>query len=297
MYLLFSLLIGTVVAAQETEATSNDHQNPWLTADKLFGVPLLTYAFWFGGKMGEKRLDVLNQIKANVGTPVVLITAGNVTEFEVKEHPFHPIVKYSLENKKGLSGNHLSDYFRLYIGYHWGGHYTDLKGRDSTQGARAAWDAFKDDRIWLVGMKWTGNLAADSEVEDYILQNKEDTPDFKKLKLTADGKWDQKNYKPYVVSNGGWIIRPASLIIKKVMDYLEKERMTDQFSIQIKQHPVADFKRCCQNNEVPGYPVTWAALMGSVFEPYQALFRSHINADLPMFNYWLGYSDDSEKVT
>ena len=93
--------------------------NPWNGRGIAYnnGVPFVTYGFWFGDKMQGNRLRVFEQLKANVGTPFVLITQVNITEFELKEHPFHPVVRHTLQHKKGLSGNHMSDYFRIYIAY------------------------------------------------------------------------------------------------------------------------------------------------------------------------------------
>ena len=63
---------------------------------------------------------------------------------------------------------------------------------------------------------------------------------------------------------------------------------------KIIQHPVDNFTRCCQNGEVPGYPIPWAALQGGIFHPYQAVYFSHISRQMPRYQF-AAYMDKSEK--
>ena len=134
------------------------------------GVPFVSYAFWFGGSMKGNRRHSYEQLKSNIGTPFLLFTENNISKLEVKGHPFHPAVKYTLKYKKGLSGNHLSDYFRIYMSYHFGGAYHDIKSRLDTQSIEESWRYFINSNIWVVGMAEIGWVAGDSDVKEYILQ-------------------------------------------------------------------------------------------------------------------------------
>ena len=100
------------------------------------GVPFVTYGFWFstlvGGPSGKRR-EALDLMAQNLGTPFLLLTRDNVTDFQLPQHPFHPAVNYTLTNGEGLSGNHLSDYLRLYFSFHYGGAYHDIKPRIKSQ--------------------------------------------------------------------------------------------------------------------------------------------------------------------
>lgn len=97
--------------------------------------------------MEGNRAKAYEELGVNLGTKFVLITEKNISEFEVEEHPFHPAVKYTLKWKKGLSGNHISDYIRIYMSYYFGGAYNDIKLRLKHQSIAECWDVFKDPNI------------------------------------------------------------------------------------------------------------------------------------------------------
>ena len=259
------------------------------------GVPFVSYAFWFGGSMKGNRRHSYEQLKSNIGTPFLLFTENNISKLEVKGHPFHPAVKYTLKYKKGLSGNHLSDYFRIYMSYHFGGAYHDIKSRLDTQSIEESWRYFINSNIWVVGMAEIGWVAGDSDVKEYILQQEKTGKN--DLIVSPDGKWDDQNLKETnLISNGAWIARPKTDLFKKVNSFAEK-RLTGWYQ-EIKRYPVLNFKRCCLRNETYGYPVHWTGLQGSIFHPYQAVYRSHIIRDLPWYDLQgtFHYSDKSERV-
>ena len=222
----------------------------------------------------------------------MLITVKNVTDFEIKEFPFHPVVKYTLQNGKGLSGVHLSDYFRIYFSYHHGGAYHDIKFRFASKSIAHCWDVFRDPNIWLVGMPNINGESGDEVVKKFILEHHFNESD---LKIAGDGSWDLQNSNDSnLISLGAWIARPKTDIFKKVLDIVH-ERL-DKWFQDIKKYPVVDFKRCCQEGEVFGYPLAWQALLGGIFHPYQAVYRSHIDRSMPWYNNLIPYSDESEKI-
>ena len=105
--------------------------------------------------MQGEREHVYRKLATNIGPPFYLITTDNISDFENPKHPFNPAIKYTLKYKKGLSGNHLADYFRQYISYHYGGAYHDIKLRLKTQSISKCWDIFDDPNIWVVGIRVT----------------------------------------------------------------------------------------------------------------------------------------------
>ena len=269
-----------------------NNANPWLSRNITYknGVPFVAYGIWFGDKMQGDRLKVFEQLKKNIGTEFVLITTENVEEFEHEGYPFHPLVKYSLKNKKGLSGVHMSDYLRIYISYHFGGAYHDIKLRLKDQSISHCWTYFNDSNIWIVGMPNKGGPAGHDEVKRYILEYENLGGEFI---FTQDCGWDRANsVDDRLIGNGAWIARPNTDIFRKVNEFAE--RRLDRWMNKVIQHPVENFGRCCQSGEVPGYPVPWAALQGSIFHPYQAVYFSHINRGMPRYQF-ASYSDKSER--
>ena len=246
--------------------------------------------------MHGNRLKVFEQLKANIGTPFVLITKLSISEFELKEHPYHPAVRYTLEHREGLSGNHMSDYFRNYFSYHYGGAYHDIKLRSKAQSIDNCWKLFKDPNVWVVGMAETpdGSAEWDLEVTDYIWEHEKFEPNSPLLK---DSKWhDKKFHDNKLLSNGGWVARPNTDLFKNVNSFAEK-RLDDLFE-KIKFRPIWNFKRCCLNvgaGEKYGYPLRWTALQGNIFHPYQEVYRSHINRSMTWFTR-TRYTDISENT-
>ena len=233
--------------------------------------------------MQGERENVYRNLATNIGPPFYLITTDNISDFENPKHPFNPTVKYTLKHKKGLSGNHLADYFRQYISYHYGGAYHDIKLRLKTQSISKCWDIFEDPNIWVVGMPNLLGGVGDLEVYDYILRHEGNNTD---VMLTKDGKWDDSNMiDSKLICNTGWIARPRNTLFEKVTYFLEM-RLAKLFP-KIQIHPVQNFSRCCLNNEVPEYPVGWTEVQGNVFHPYQLVYFSHINRSMPRYeNTW-----------
>ena len=81
--------------------------DPWIKRNISYinGVPYVAYGFWFGDKMLGERERVYKQLKAYIGPPFYLITVTNISDFESREHPFNPAVKYTFKH------NNFSFYF------------------------------------------------------------------------------------------------------------------------------------------------------------------------------------------
>ena len=240
--------------------------------------------------LGE-RAKVYLQLIANIGPPFYLITIDNISDFESPDHPFNTAVKYTLKYKKGLSGNHLADYLRTYLSYHYGGAYHDIKLRLKTQSISKYWDIFEDPNIWVVGMPNLMGGAGDQEIFEYIMKNEGNNTD---LMVSKDGKWNEDNMiDSKLICNGGWIARPKSTLFKKVNHFVEM-RLNGVFR-KIQANPVHNFSRCCLRNEVSGYPLNWTSIQGQVFLPYQLVYFSHINRSMQRYEKSL-YRHDSENV-
>ena len=270
----------------------NTKTNPWSARNISYinGVPFVSFGFWFGGKMKGNRLKVFNELVKNIGTKFVLITQENVEQFEHDIFKFHPAVRYTLKNKKGLSGPHMADYLRIYISYHYGGAYHDIKLRLKSQSISHCWKYFNDSNVWIVGMPNKGGDAGYSNVKKYILKHENLSNQFI---FSKDGGWGAPNSKDNrLIGNGAWIARPKTDIFKKVNEFAE--RQLDKWLGKIVLHPVVNFTRCCQKGEVPGYPIQWAAILGGIFHPYQAVYFSHISREMPRYQF-AQYMDESER--
>lgn len=265
------------------------------------GVPFVTYAIWVGGEpMKGNRLEAFNCLKENIGTPLTLLTMENIFNFEVKDHPFHPIVKYTLEKGEGLSGVHLSDYFRNYISFHHGGAYQDIKPRKES--IAHCWDEFSDPNIWLIGEptepEWKNLVAAhklksgnflldessDAEIKacmDRIKSGEISTNhDYKKINLSEGFDQDRhlkinyaKMFKPKgqseksLVKNIDCCITSNTGHIARPQTKLFEKILThaelilDAVEGKVKKSPIKNFIRCCRRNEKKEHsPYPWYPL-------------------------------------
>ena len=223
---------------------------------KKNGVPFITYGFWSGAQMQGARLNAFNSLKQNIGTPFTLITEENIFDYQVENQPFHSVVRYTLENKKGLSSNHLSDYFRNYISLHHGGAYHDIK--DSQGSIAHCWDKFSNPDVWIVGMP---------------------PGSFKSSILTGTQRF---------------IARPQTKLFKNIVRDIHTK--LDQCEDLIIKHPVKNFKRCCQNGEVTGYPIQWAGLHSKFFHKYQRMYKEHVNQSMFRYPTVKKYRNQSENL-
>ena len=135
-----------------------------------------------------------------------------------------------------------------------------------------------------------GGDAGYVNVKNYILKHENLSNQFI---FSKDGGWGAQNSKDNrLIGNVAWIARPKTDIFKKVNEFAEKQ--LDKWLEKIVLHPVVNFTRCCQNGEVPGYPIQWAAILGGIFHPYQAVYFSHISREMPRWQY-APYIDESER--
>jgi hypothetical protein len=97
------------------ESFGKDHVHEYLAACASANyVPRLVWVFWFGTEgLTTNRARALTVMENILGLPVILVGDLNIQSF--LKWPVHPDVPY-------LSGNHKSDYYRIYFMYHYGGY-------------------------------------------------------------------------------------------------------------------------------------------------------------------------------
>jgi hypothetical protein len=210
-------------------------------------VPKLVWTFWFGGKeMSTNRSKALSTIEERLKVPVILLTDTNITEFLRWPVPIY--VHF-------LSGNHRSDYFRIYFMYYYGGGYSDVKHMGDP------WDVLykifdEDPNTWIVGVpEIPGGMAWPHGV--YELPKN-------------PAELEQK-----LISNGFMIARPKNPyqgeVHKLVTENLHKR------ADALVAHPPPDRGRCCFAGQDPqGYPFRWAEFMGELMAYVGQKYFSHL---------------------
>jgi len=185
--------VKTIVQKQQLNANDVVKHNLH-GINSVHGVLKCVFVCWFGGynnylvKMSENRTRAFESLVSNINVPVVLIDRENYKSFEVPGNPFHKGFLY-------LSATHKSDYMRVYMLYHYGGGYHDIKYRNT--GWEQEWekdDWILDDNVWMYGRtefysQWIGVKPGEPDIRkfhnslismNYIISKKK-TPYLKEL--------------------------------------------------------------------------------------------------------------------
>ncbi len=201
----------------------------------------------------------LENTKASIGVPVVFMTPDNLSIIVHPDHPLHPAFPY-------LSGNHQSDYLRVYLWHLYGGGWFDVKPMHHSW--RPSWEEFRNPEVWLVGPVEIG--------EFHIVAN-----------ATV-----RKHYKELIVVNQ-WIGRPHTPLSQMVFE--QQQAILTRMMVKLKKGWLLNQRRnrrhrmpqrCCADSEAQrfhGYPLHWTEILGSIYHPACFEHREHLNMNLKMF--------------
>jgi len=246
------------------------------------GTPKVIWTF-YAGTLSERRaksLVLLEDYCLKSGLKLIHVNFENIHDFEVAK--WHPVFEESLgANEAGLpkllSGNHISDYFRSYIGYYFGGWYSDVKPiEEGVEIVRYLEDMTAENK-YVVGFEemkadWIGY--SEWSAETFEVPRKELFSNFKEL-----------------ISCGSFGSRPGSLIFSRLVDTNDKLLTREESALR--QYP-AETWRCCQRKRSwslwrwGSYPIVWADLFGNVIHSLEYLHpeEMHIIRDLSIDNVY-----------
>jgi len=218
-------------------------------------VPKVIWTF-FGGPLSENRakgLEMIDDYALKRGLKHIHVTFDNIHDFEAAE--WHPVFEDSLgANEKGLpkllSGDHISDYFRAYIGYYFGGWYSDVKPLreevdvldylENMAAADKSLTGFVEELGGVGYSRWAAEMVGAPIEEVHASRDR-------------------------LISNGAFGTRPGSVIFSDLVD-INDEHLT-RVEETLRQHPAVEW-RCCQDAE---YPIEWANLFGNILHSLEYL--------------------------
>lgn len=210
-------------------------------------VPRQLFCVWAGeNELTENRSKSLEVLRrANSDIDIHLITAANLHEWILEEHPLHPAYPY-------LSYNHRSDYLRAYLMHHYGGAYSDIKGI-STSWAPYLDQLNEDDLVWVVGPSERDSLNS--------------SPAYGPGPLGEE----QKHYYWMTIFQSAYACKPYTEFTYSHLS--EIERRLDYFYSLLKDNPAVQPFGLNLN-----YPVPWNGLHGQIFNPLCLKYWKHIKA-------------------
>lgn len=214
-------------------------------------VPQLVWTFWFSSHLSPNRQASLLRMPSTLQIPVLLLTPQNMQPF--LRWPVHPAVAH-------LSGNHKSDYFRIYFLLHYGGGYTDIKRM--IEPWNTFFDAFNDPNVWFVG-----------------------APEIENGMAVPPGSTFPSDYYKRMISNGFLIARPRNPCLVRV-HHVQHHKLDRIYPVlKAANQPPKD--RCC-DQPTPEYPLRWAEMMGEIMTEVAGEYTSHFSRRMrrpPLTNY------------
>ena len=224
-------------------------------------VPKVVFICWFGGykvdnqQMSKNRFAAYKSLVENIGVPVILITSNNYRFFVKQSHPIHK--SFDL-----LSGNHKSDYMRIYLLHYYGGGYHDIKHRE--EGWQDCWgDWLFDDNIWIYGRRENNRKA---------------------IGYPPNCRSIVRNHYNELVTMGWVICKPntkyTSNLLNKI-EYVLDKKYTELVSYPGYNSAGYYHKNPFQMAEEYIYPLRWLEVMGEISHPLMLEFTEHIKYGLP----------------
>jgi glycosyltransferase involved in cell wall biosynthesis len=221
------------------------------------------FIFWTGtNPLSPNRLRCIEDIKAKVGVPVVLVTWDTLMDWVVPEYPIHPAYPH-------LSSVHKADYLRCYFMHVYGGGYTDIKRQ--TGSWESHFDRLEQSDAYALGYQEVKDGAALIKNRQlYELMNQHYT------KLIGNGAYIFKSYTPLTHA---WFNQLHNILDNKLA--------------ALRQHPAMDHRDAkghLINGVISNYPIEWSEILGQILHPL--IFTQFLNKVLqglpmPSFNDYL----------
>ena len=201
-------------------------------------TPRICWIFWFNTrKPTPTRQKLIENMRKTIGVELKLITCENIHNY--LKYPIHPAVPY-------LSGNHKSDYFRVYFLLHYGGAYYDIK--NVSENFSKFFDLLDNDN--------TITVIGSPEMID---------------------KYPRKKWNKYCIENGGFIARPNSDYMKEFQELQHK--ILDKHYKVLKNRSkrgLAPPQREHDSKWDP-YPLKWEELCGDIHYIFGVKYRNNIS--------------------
>ncbi|KAL1507294.1 hypothetical protein AB1Y20_008140 [Prymnesium parvum] len=258
-------------------------------------APRQMMLFWFGPAFQGARRSAYESLRATVGVPLHLVTAENIHQYTLPEHPLHPAFEY-------LSPVHKSDYLFSYFSHHVGGAFHDVK---VPFGNWSSWfDVINaDHKIWLLGTRLKHRdgvacqepMAADDPECLALRRTRGENashwrpvfPEFPTAYINGvfdpfDGTRGAccervRNNWQHTIDCQQHIARPRTPL---TADWLRLAHAALDLKLNALKTHSYPRPRCCMNHE-NGYPINWAELKGNTLFPMEVKYMKHVNGSMP----------------
>lgn len=212
------------------------------------------FCIWSGNNdMSDNRKKCLYSIIKNSGCDINLITPYNLKNYVVNNHPIHPAYEY-------LSLTHRADYLRVYLMYHYGGGYSDIK---------------------LNNFDWTFFFDKLKNSDKQFIGYREQSKD--SIASNDPNVRNSYHYLPGVVY---FIFKQQSIFAKKWLNSIESVLSHKLHLLQENPghyHPRAVYGGIHGGMQIKEskYPLEWNEILGRIFHEMCYKDRNSFSCDMP----------------
>ena len=209
------------------------------------------FCAWTGNNpMSSQRAEALMSIYKQTCCPVLFLTQGNISQWEIATSPFHPAYTF-------LSETHKADYLRCYLMHHFGGGYTDLKV------TQASWMSFfarlRDSRTaYGLGYQEIGANGV----------------------APCGGALEQELRANYgrLIGNCAYIFRKQTAFTARWLGVTHRllDLKLEALQRHPAQHPMDQQGLILPDGTVSLYPLRWQEILGELFHPLVYEFKDRL---------------------
>ena len=209
------------------------------------------FCTWTGNNpMSSQRAEALMSIYKHTCCPILFLTQGNISEWEIATSPFHPAYPF-------LSETHKADYLRCYMMHHFGGGYTDLKV------THASWTSFfarlrQSRTAYGLGYQEIGANGVSpcgGALEQELRANY--------ARLIGNCAYIFRKQTPFTTR---WLGATHRLLDLK-LDALQRHPA---------QHPLDQQGLILPDGKISLYPLRWQEILGELFHPLAYEFKDRL---------------------
>lgn len=210
-------------------------------------IKRVIYCFWTGtNEMSSTRKHALESFTKTCGVEVILVTPETLPSYILPEHPLHPAYEYVSHTGK-------SDILRAYFMNFHGGGYSDIKHTTGN------WSNAFDDIASKPDMILNGYHEADAGC--------------------VAGDATTQSFWRELPGCCSFIVRPHSPFTEEW--YKRMIQVLDTKHDALKANPAKHTRAGENASRSPGYPLSWAELMGNIFHRLACDYRSQFLFTVP----------------
>jgi len=240
--------------------------------DYFDGVPQVLFTYYCGPMPSERKtaLEKFPVWTKRQGLTHIHINNDNVRDFQVS--PWHRVMENSITLKDDgspsmLSCNHISDYLRNYLGFYYGGWWSDVKHMNEQLPDQFLLDITRDFASTGKGVGGFRRYGRPNHPNEYVGDLSSYARRFFHIRYSDVVAKSDVNGQSEFICVGLFVARPGNRVTNTVLN-LDNIILTA--TEPLLAHFPAPYRLCCYDG-VAFYPINWAELAGGLMDPISTI--------------------------